>query len=382
VRAVIEGAIALPISDRSPAAAHGIVYGQYRAPIFEFIHPENRPGTAQVTNQYESFPFLVNGGSTSALSGTVVGQLSPWPGLVAPTPGNGACVSPAANAGGQYTVASGGTITLTGQVGGAATTPITVLWTASAGTLSNRAALVTQFTAPTVLAATTVNLALRLTNACGVSTSSAIVTVSAPTTPTAFVPVGGVTAVAGAVSSFALTGSDPDGRPLTFQLIGSDAASSAVVVTVQSTGATSATVSFTAPTLPVGSITPLQLNFQVTATNDAGVVSSPAAVLSVRVVAAPDSIALVTQYRTGKQRLIITAASSVVSPDVLLTLLPYPTAVAGVPFDPSLLGATFVTEGAGVHSLTLVGAPQPTVVQVRSNIGGLSPLTTIQRIRE
>jgi hypothetical protein len=75
-------------------AANGLVYGQYNAPDFEFVFPENLGiGDPQLTFNFQDFPGLVNG--TGPLSGdpnlSMVGQLSPWPDLTAPvktcTPG-------------------------------------------------------------------------------------------------------------------------------------------------------------------------------------------------------------------------------------------------------------------------------------------------------
>jgi len=53
--------------------------------------------------------------------------------------------------------------------------------------------------------------------------------------------------------------------------------------------------------------------------------------------------------------------SSVVSPNVVLTLQPYVTK-SGATFDPSTLGAIFANTGGGNYTLTLVGAPEPTLV--------------------
>ena len=43
MRAVIQGAFTAPITAGSPRSANGIVYGQYHAPILEYIFPENFP---------------------------------------------------------------------------------------------------------------------------------------------------------------------------------------------------------------------------------------------------------------------------------------------------------------------------------------------------
>jgi hypothetical protein len=99
-----------------------------------------------------------------------------------------------------------------------------------------------------------------------------------------------------------------------------------------------------------------------------------------------DTVAVTSvEYRTGKQRLIITATSSIVSTTVDLTLAPYLTAT-GVVFDPAVLGNLFTNTGGGIYTLTLVGAPEPAVppatpITVRSTAGGVSPPHGIDRLR-
>jgi len=89
------------------------------------------------------------------------------------------------------------------------------------------------------------------------------------------------------------------------------------------------------------------------------------------------------QYRTGKQRLIITATSSVIGPNVILTLQPYLT-TTGTNFDPARLGNTLANGLNGIYTLTLVGAPQPAagqVLTVKSNLGGVSPAHALDLVR-
>ncbi|MEI7706374.1 MAG: hypothetical protein WCK73_17450, partial [Deltaproteobacteria bacterium] len=111
-----------------------------------------------------------------------------------------------------------------------------------------------------------------------------------------------------------------------------------------------------------------------------------------------------TEYRTSKQRLVVNASSSVVSPNVVLTLQPYPCqTVSGQPtcppsgtFDPSGLGATLTNSGGGLYILTLVGAPPPACnvpsgafatpcaalpLTVKSNLNGQSPAHAVDKIR-
>ncbi len=74
-------------------SANGLAYGQYNAPDFTFIFPENLiVGGPIVTYNFQDFPWLLNGsGPLSGNPAYMVGQLSPWPDLVAPattcTPG-------------------------------------------------------------------------------------------------------------------------------------------------------------------------------------------------------------------------------------------------------------------------------------------------------
>src|SRR6185369_2247185 len=147
-------------------------------------------------------------------------------------------------------------------------------------------------------------------------------------------------------------------------------------LTVTPVSATSATVSFTAPVLPLGQITPSVVNLTITARNTGGATSAPE-FTTVTVNPLADAVALTsTEYRIGKQRLVLTATSSVVSPNVVLTLQPYVT-VSGTTFDPTALGSVFTNTGAGTYTLTLVGAPEPAVppatpLVAKSNLGGVS----------
>ena len=94
----------------------------------------------------------------------------------------------------------------------------------------------------------------------------------------------------------------------------------------------------------------------------------------------PDAVTVTSaQYRLGKQRLDITASSSVVSPNVVLTLQPYLT-INGTTFTPP--AATFTNTGGGLYTITVVGGPEPAIapakpIIVKSNIGGTSPATGI-----
>jgi hypothetical protein len=135
------------------------------------------------------------------------------------------------------------------------------------------------------------------------------------------------------------------------------------------------------------------------ATNSAGV-SSAADHTTVTVNPQVDSIAVTSaEYRTGIQRLIINATSSVISPNVILKLQPYLTE-ANTTYNPDPAagggGNTFTNTGAGLYTLTLVGAPRPACnlggayatpcaqrpIVVTSNLGGTSGPTALTRIRQ
>src|SRR4051812_14508893 len=69
------------------------------------------------------------------------------------------------------------------------------------------------------------------------------------------------------------------------------------------------------------------------------------------------------------------SGAPVISPNVVLALQPYLT-VTGATYDPSWV--SFTNTGGGQYTLTLVGVPEPAVppatpIQVRSNLGGVSP---------
>ena len=59
---------------KAPKVANGLVAGQYAAPTFEFIFPENvLPGDSAVPNDLWHLPFIANG------EGNGVGPESPSP---------------------------------------------------------------------------------------------------------------------------------------------------------------------------------------------------------------------------------------------------------------------------------------------------------------
>ena len=261
---------------------------------------------------------------------------------------------------------------------------MTYAWAAlSQGSLSDPALANPVYTAPVVTADTVVSLSLTVNNGFGSSTATSTVTVKGALPP-AVAAVSPVSLFSGANGTFTVTGSDPNSPtlvPLTFTV--TQAPASLIGLTVAAQSNTSAMVTFRAPTLPLDQILPSVIQVTITATNSAGVASAPVTT-SVTVNPIPDSVAITSaEYRTGKQRLIVTATSSVISPNVILKLLPYVT-TTGATFNPATLGDTFTNGGGGLYTMTLVGAPQPAsgpVLFVRSNLNGISPGHALDRIR-
>ncbi|MFL5406717.1 MAG: hypothetical protein ACJ79O_12750 [Myxococcales bacterium] len=372
VRAVIEGAWLpnAPAGTVAPTAANGITWGQYRNPAIEYIFPENIPGTPIVENNFNTIDFLTQGGYPSS-TGLVSLQLNPWPSDVIPPT---TCIPATPNAGGPYTVAAGGTVTLAGSSTG--TAPVTLLWTASSGAFATNGVGNAVYSA---LGATSpVTATLTATNCAGSASASATITINAAAQPTVnhVLPV---TVFSGAAVSIGLTGTDPNvpAEALTFTVTqaGAPALTGA---TVTSTGPASATFTATAPVLPPGQILPSTINLTITATNTGGATSLPE-FTTVTVQPLPDVVRVTAaQYRLGKQRLDITATSTVVSPNVVLTLQPYLTST-GTTFTPA---ATFTNTGGGIYTITLVGAPQPAAsparpIVVTSNLNGTSAPSAI-----
>ena len=267
MRAIVQGAFTAPITAASPRSANGIVYGQYHAPISQYIFPENVPGAPLPENNFNTMDFLAQGGYSSSV-GTLVGQLNPWPSNVVPTI---TCVPATANAGGPYAVNSGGSIGLSGIAIG--TLPITYFWTATAGTISNPSIAAPNYTAPQTAVPITPALTLTVTNCGGSSSQTVPVSVAAAGFPTVN-PVPNQSVVSGSAGSFNVTGSDPNvpaALPLTWTVSQAGAiALNSLVIT--STGPTSATVSYTAP---AGVVAPTPITVTVTATNSVGVASGP-----------------------------------------------------------------------------------------------------------
>jgi hypothetical protein len=395
VRAVVQGAWT-PAGPQT-TYANGIIAGQYHAPMADYRFPEALPGKPIVENNFNSIPFLSSGGYTSA-AGTLAGVLNPWPSNVPPPPP--VCtVLPVSNTGGPYTVASGGSITLNGTAT-TQDTPVTFLWTATGGTFANPNVANAVYTAPVVGATTTFSLTLTVSTCAGSGSASTNVVVNGAAAPTVN-HVTPLTLFSGANGSMPITGSDPNvppALPLVFSAVqaGAPALNNFVMTQGPNPPGTGATLTFTAPTLPIGQVTNSVVNLTITAKNSANVVSAPE-FTSVTVVPLPDAITITAaQYRINAKRLIINATSSVVSANVILKLQPYVTST-GTTYnpDPAAGGAGNVLTNNlnGTYTITLNGVPQPACgaantpcpskpIDVKSNLNGDSGFVALTLLRQ
>lgn len=378
VRAVIEGlqqflpgttipnpASQVPGTPSAVASANGIFYGQYHAPIGEYIFPENIPGNPIVENNFNTIDFLTYGGYSS-FTGVIAGVLNPWPSNV-PAPVR-VCAVPTI-IGGPYSVANGGTIQLSGSVNATATSPVILSWTAGTtpggtdlnGALTNATTTTPSFNA-TGLAAGTYNLTFTASNACGPASATTTITVQAAPPPTINPILAQTVNVNSLVTMIASSTSLP--AP-TFSWV--QVANGAPPVTLTLSGVGNSTAKFT-PTVAGTYL------FDVTATNANGTSSPTRVTITVNAVQAVLNIVITpAEYRIGKQRLVLTATSGDTTATSMV-LQPYLTE-NGTMFDPASLGASaFTNTGNGIFTLTAVGVPKPAC-----NLGGLYATPCSQR---
>jgi len=235
MRSVLRGAYtaAAPVM-----SGNGLITGQYAAPIFDFLFPENLGvGNPPVPLNFAEFPFLANG--TGAFNGVNVGQLSPWPSTIAVVPVCGGPqfppppvpVPPVANAGLAKTVGSGAFVALDGTGSSdPSALAITYAWTQTAGpavTLNSTAVATPTFTAPTLAVGAPnalLTFQLVVTNSAGTPSTLAgvSITVTAPP-PVKLAPVANAgaaqTVASGAIVQLNGTASsDPNTPALPFTL--------------------------------------------------------------------------------------------------------------------------------------------------------------------
>lgn len=372
VRAVVEGAWTPASSVPQPS---GIVAGQYHAPIGEYLFQEALPGVAPPAIAFGTMPFLARGGYSSATGTVATGPLNPWPGSGgAPS----SCTAPTADAGASTTVLSGATGSLKGTASGSGS--LTYLWTPPRGfTLSSATVLNPTFTAPVVSATNTYLFTLAVTGCQGQTATSAVtVTVTPAQQGVPFIqPIAPVSVASGTTATLAaVAAASPNKLTYAWTQIGGPAQA------FQTTnGGATLQVSHV---VPIGQTAADVLAYTVVATNSAtGAQSRPVTATATFTPAADIERITVAEYRVAKQRLDITAVSSVASAKVVLKLQPYKT-TSGQTFDPATVGNTLTNNGGGNYSLTVVGVPQPATGEglvVKSNIGGASPPTPLTRIR-
>src|SRR6266581_305035 len=418
--------------------AAGFVWGQYHAPITDYIFPENIPGTPIVENNFGSIPFLACGGYTSTTGnpgtpgtpGTLVGQLSPFPSNVVPVLDPITCVGFVAPVAGvtlsavPTSVFGGiGTVTLTATASGA--TPLSFLITQAPTDLvqvlpaGGVAASTFTFPSPVVTANSTLNFSVGVTNSVTPTpvTASASVAVSLDQPIVSYTPATPIVLASGAPATLTATGVDPGGLPLSFSWVQSSgpavtftSTTVGAIVTANSVtcplGSASCVISFTA-NVPLGTPSATVI-LAVTATNSNGVASAPDATsVTFNGAVGPAPTILSTEYRIGKQRLIVTAS---VADGSNMFLQPYVCNTAAAPCKPNAagvwmydpdplhggLGNTF-TLVLGVLNLTAVGEPEPVCntvggaflsmfgpppITVKAATGGLSAAANIQKIRQ
>jgi hypothetical protein len=400
MRAVLRGAYT---AAARVISGNGLITGQYHAPIFDFLFPENLGvGNPPVPLNFIDFPFLVNG--TGAFNGVNVGQLTPWPGSAAIAPVCGGPqlppppvpVPPVANAGLGQTVTSGALVTLDGTASSdPSALAITYAWSQTAGpaaTLNSVTLASPTFTAPALGAGVntaTLTFQLVVTNTAGTPSTPALVNVTVNAPPALQrAPLASAgpaqTVASGAIVQLNGTGSsDPNTPALPFTLtwVQTGFGGQAPVV-LSNPGA--ATPTFRAPVSP---LLPLALTFQVTATNTAARSATATVTITVNPAQAPIANAGSSQ---GVKVLAAVNLNGSLSTDPNGLPLTYAwTQVSGTPV--ALAGAntvspSFTAPGApGVVGFTLVvsdgfvsSAPALVTVTVNPNAADVLNITVAE----
>jgi hypothetical protein len=365
-----------------PFVANGIVAGQYRAPDFTFIFPENLAiGNPPVPLNLQDFVWLVNG--IGPWVGTsVVGQLVPWPG--SPTPATTCSAggppppppppAPVAVAiANPTTIGSGGIV----QLDGSRSTPVNQIsfsWLQNPNnvpqvSLINPTSAVASFIAPSVLAPVTVSFTLTVTNASGSSSAVVSVTITPPPPPQPPVAVATASpnpvASGGTVSLIGTGSSDPNFLPLTYLWT----QTSGTPVTI--TNPTGAVASFVAPIIPVLN-PPINLGFSLRVTNTANL--SATAGVNVTVNPQADQPVITSAvYTTNKARLAVNVTDNIVSSTIVMTCtLDLINPATNLPYT-----GTMTNLGLGNYTITFTGIAQPRLVTVVSSAGGNTSTSTI-----
>ena len=283
MRAVLRGAYT---AGAPVVSGNGLITGQYKAPIFDYLFPENLGiGNPPVPLNFIDFPFLVNG--TGGFNGVNVGQLAPWPGsvIVAPVCGGPqpppppVPVPPVANAGVAQTTTSGNLVALDGTASSdPSALAITYAWSQTAGPavlLNSTTVASPTFTAPllgTGVTSAVLTFQLVVTNSAGTASTPASVniTVNAPA-PVKLAPLAsaGAAQTVASAATVQLNGTattDPNTPPLALTLNWVQTGFAGLPpVTLSNPAATTPT--FKAPVVPPGPAA--VLTFTLTATNTA-----------------------------------------------------------------------------------------------------------------
>jgi hypothetical protein len=170
--------------------ANGLGSGQYRLPNFDFIFAENQLlGNPIIPNNFQDMPFLAQGSGPLFGSGTIVGQLTPWPGTPAPLPVTCSAAggfAPIVSAGADFAVNPGKPEALAGTLkqDPNATAP-TITWAQTAGPAAGlnptSGTLTPNFSTVGIPAGSVLTFQLTVTDNFGTSTALVNVRVLAPT---------------------------------------------------------------------------------------------------------------------------------------------------------------------------------------------------------
>jgi hypothetical protein len=250
--------------------------GDYTAPNFEFIGPENLGiGNPKVPFNFDTMPFLAQGSgprdafmaAPGAPSLGIVRQLSPWPGqtppVIAPCP-----IPPIANAGPDQQVASAATVLLNGIASSDPNpTPpgpftLSYAWTQTAGpavVINNAGTQLPTFTAPTLAAGApsvtlTFQLAVNNTKFTAVDTVNVVVTSDVTRPVAGTLRVNNIAPACIATVCNITVPTAPPGPTLTLTAVVTDAGGAPLVAGVRSVTFTLGTtvVTVTAPTVVGG----------------------------------------------------------------------------------------------------------------------------------
>jgi hypothetical protein len=381
-----------PVDVMLPGAktyANGLLAGQYHAPNFNFIFPENLVlGSPPVPVPLQEFPFLVDGTGPypghpllpPLTNAAPLGQLSPWPGLKPPQPAGcgpvGVVQAPFANAGNPQTVNSGAMVILDGSMSSDPNQPpmpLSYTWLQTGGptvALSDSGFVQPFFTAPAVAQGATpavLTFSLVASNGFASSAVSTVnVTVMGQKTPlvNAGQPQLVISPAVVTLNGSAVDPNGVSGQPLTFQWTQTGGQ------TVSLSNANSAAASFNAPTMVPGQPS-VTMTFKLTVTNKLNMVGTATTQVTVQPI--PDVIVITNAtYKLSGSKLSVTATSSITNGLPVLTLH-----IPGKPdvpmtFDPNLKTYSIVP--------SVITNPIRGSVTVTSSFGGAasSPLTAIR----